>query len=203
MGAIFTSSNWRNQGLAGSLIESVIDQAQEQKFDGILLFSAIDTDFYTSFDFIGLGGLDFEIYPQNYSALNHSLSDSKKPRSNIRIESRNADILCQTARSALAQGQNSKFHFASFDPWFSETELIEILRCHSRWLARQPYGIARNRHYFSFQLARFLYFATYSTTNKTRWFLTIVKMNKEELLVMLSPNVVAQVCVYWNLSARI
>jgi len=183
LGAIFTAPTWRKQGLAGSLIESVINQAEEQNLDGVLLFSAIDKDFYTSLGFTSLGSLDFEICPQNYSHTN-SFSAGKiiSQYGNISIERRNAEVLFQKDRWELSNGQNIKFHFSSFDPWFSENELCEILRCHNRWIARQPYGIVRNRHYFSFQLARFLYFATYSTTSQTHWFLTIVQDEQKGII---------------------
>ncbi len=177
LGAIFTTPGWRKQGLAGSLIESLIDQAQERNLDGVLLFSAIDLEFYSSLGFMPLGSLDFEICPQNYSFTDSSLEDriARDLRNSISIESRNAEVLLRQDRLEMSKRRSPTFHFSSFEPWFSENELIEILRCHNRWVARRPYGIPRNRHYFSFQLARFLYFAAYSTTNRNEWVLTIAK----------------------------
>jgi predicted acetyltransferase len=176
LGAIFTAPNCRKHGLAANLIESLIDQAEKQNLDGVLLFSAIDKHFYTSAGFTSLGSFDFEICPQNYSNTNNFEGKIISAYGhNISIESRNAEILLQKDRLERFNGQDLKFHFSSFDPWISENELMEILRCHNRWIVRQPYGIARNRDYFSFQLARFLYFATYSKTNQNTWLLTIVK----------------------------
>lgn len=174
LGAIFTAAHKRQQGLASELIKSVVNQAKTDNLDGVLLFSAIDKTFYNQFGFENLGSLDFEIHPEIYSFTKAMPNLTDNFHKNILLDIRSTKQLKERHNPTEA-GNNVYLCFSSFEPWFSENELLEILRCYTRWLARQPYGIMRNRDYFSFQLARFLYFANYSTTNKANWFLTILK----------------------------
>jgi len=182
LGAIFTAPDWRNHGLATDLVEEVIAKAEEKGLDGLLLFSAIDKNFYFDFGFESLGSLDFEICPNNYSDKNIFLANKIDTIRSISIEIRSAKALCKADQVKNSSAYSFNFHFSSFEPWFSENELEEMLRCYQRWLARQPYGIDRNNFYFSFQLAKFIYFATYSTTHKASWFLTIAKNERKRII---------------------
>ncbi|HEY9754309.1 MAG TPA: GNAT family N-acetyltransferase [Oculatellaceae cyanobacterium] len=62
LGAVYTQSSFRNQGLASELINDVLDFCEDSSFDGVVLFSEIATEFYEDFGFESLGsGTDFEI----------------------------------------------------------------------------------------------------------------------------------------------
>ncbi len=51
IGAVFTPISLRRRGLAGELIEQLLDAARRESFDLALLFSAIGADYYRRFGF--------------------------------------------------------------------------------------------------------------------------------------------------------
>ena len=177
LGSVFTAINWRNKGLGSELIESVLQKAKEENIDGVLLFSAIDSNFYSSCGFRNLGSLDFQIRTYIYSLNNKVINDNKPGllEAEIFIETRSSEQLCKLDREQKIDEQNPRFHFSSFYPWIKENDLEEIVRCYSRWLIKQPYGIIRTYEHYAFQLAKFLYFSSYSKNNQCTLFLTIAR----------------------------
>lgn len=159
LGALFTALNWRNKGLAKKLIKTIIDQAKTKNINGILLFSEINPDFYASLGFKRLGNLDFEINPKFHT------QEKNIEKTEITIETRSSN--------GIATG--NKYNSITFKPWLSSDEFVEILRCHKRWLARQPYGIQRNGPYFSAQLNKLLYLNHSSQTSKRSLHMTLAK----------------------------
>ncbi len=169
LGAIFTSIEYRGQGLATNLVESIIDKSRQEKVDGILLFSDIDRRFYADCGFVDLGNLDVEIDNSFYSISDHVFTASHgdwATTNNSQIENRYIHVGAQT---------EPRFHFSSFSPWLEDLEIREVVACYSRWLARQPYGIVRTHNYFTFQLARHIFIANYSKNNKPKLCFTILK----------------------------
>ncbi len=177
LGAVYTAPDWRGQGLATRLVKSSIARAKQEDIAAILLFSAIDTEFYAACGFKILGNLDFELDPRLYSFNEPQYANGLEliPEKNISIDIRSAETLCSLDRAEKIKSGFAKFHFSSFLPWLSEEELLQLNRCHSNWLARQPYGIIRDNNYFAFQLAKFLFFSTYSSKSKATLSLTLAK----------------------------
>ncbi len=173
LGAIYTSAKYRGQGLATELVKSVIELAEQDNFDGILLFSDIDRQFYASCGFANLGNLDFQIDPFMYS-IEESTEFTEKFKKSVReqfyIEHKDAGVLPKL---------NILFRFSSFAPWIENNEWADLVACHNRWLARQPYGIFRPQNYFAFQLARYLFISTYSRSRKPRLCLTTIKRDRQ------------------------
>lgn len=165
LGAIYAPAARRGQGLATDLVKSVINRADEEGFDGLLLFSDIDRQFYASCGFTNLGNLDFHIDPRIYS-----IEEEANWPENFQIEHRQAEIF---------QQKDILFCFSSFSPWIENDQLANLLSCHSRWLARQPYGIVRSQSYFAFQLARYLFISNYSQNKMPQLCLTTVKNGRQ------------------------
>jgi predicted acetyltransferase len=59
LGALYTPKAYRNQGYASELIKSSISQLNSEYFDGIILYSDIESDFYEALGFAEIGGADF------------------------------------------------------------------------------------------------------------------------------------------------
>jgi predicted acetyltransferase len=62
LGAIYTLNAFRNQGFATKLITEVIEYCYNHKYDGAMLFSDIDPEFYSHFGFTELGSADFGVH---------------------------------------------------------------------------------------------------------------------------------------------
>lgn len=62
IGAVYTMERFRGKGYAADLIEQVTTSAEEDGYDGILLFSEIGTDYYAQFGFEEFGAAEFCIY---------------------------------------------------------------------------------------------------------------------------------------------
>jgi len=185
LSAIYTADARRNEGLATNLVKSIINRAKQEEIDAILLYSVIEKEFYAAHGFLSLGNLDFDLNPNIYAfeQTNTAKTNEKVNQylENISIDIRSAEGLIQQARQKKIKEKSPIFHFSSFSPWLSEAELLELIRCHKRWISRQPYGIVRHKDYFAFQLAKLLYFAAFSKNNKPTLFLTILR-NKAELM---------------------
>lgn len=165
LGAIYTLPAHRGKGLATSLVKSMINEAVQKSIDGLLLFSDIDRQFYAACGFLNLGNLDFEIDNNFYSLSANSSSEENLSWLDV---------------DNIPDEQETKFRFSSFSPWLESDEIDEILRCYNHWLSKQPYGILRTHNYFTFQLARHLFIATYSKNNKPKLCLTLLK-NKQTI----------------------
>jgi len=58
VGAVFTQEKFRGTGCAGDLIDDVIELAEAEGYDGLLLYTEIGTEFYAQFGFEELGSCD-------------------------------------------------------------------------------------------------------------------------------------------------
>lgn len=71
IGAVYTKVQERGQGLASDLLEELVEQALKQSIDGLLLFSDIGADFYSSHGFYPCGTASFDLnMPGNLSVKN-------------------------------------------------------------------------------------------------------------------------------------
>src|ERR1700736_522311 len=61
IGAIYTQLQHRNRGYATALIEAVIELCENQRYQGMILFSDIGPAFYTKFGFMQFGDAEFNI----------------------------------------------------------------------------------------------------------------------------------------------
>lgn len=124
IGAVYTRVQERGQGLASDLLEELVEHALKQDIDGLLLFSDIGEDFYSSHGFYPCGTASFNL------SLPGDISVKDKPDYQINLL-RNSDI-----------------------------QLLE--RHYQQWLARQPYGVCRDRFYWQYKINKEAYLADHS-----------------------------------------
>jgi GNAT superfamily N-acetyltransferase len=62
IGAVYTLEKYRSRGLAHQLIDDVIDLAEKESYDGVILYSEIGPEFYEEFGFVEVGATDFCAY---------------------------------------------------------------------------------------------------------------------------------------------
>jgi GNAT superfamily N-acetyltransferase len=75
LGAVFTLERFRMRGLAHQFIDEVVDLAEQEDYDGLILYSEIDPKFYEGLGFAELGAADFYIYlphPATWQTQNES-----------------------------------------------------------------------------------------------------------------------------------
>ncbi len=136
IGAVYTQLACRNMGHASELMEAAIELAKSEKFQGLLLFSDIDCGFYRRFGFEEIGAADLLI---------HLPFIKGKPvfPPHIKVEN-DADT------SIEIEGKQFDLH----NEKFLGEHLDYTTRHYRQWLRRQPYGIERDRQYFSYKLMR-------------------------------------------------
>jgi predicted acetyltransferase len=136
IGAVYTQLACRNMGHASALMEASIELAKSEKFQGLLLFSDIDCGFYSRFGFEEIGSADLLI---------HLPSLKSKPALPPHIKVEN-----DVTMSIEIEGKQFDLHSEKFLPH----HLDYTTRHYRQWLRRQPYGIDRDRQYFSYKLMR-------------------------------------------------
>jgi len=140
IGAVFTLNAFRGRGYATKMLEEVIELARSEERAGLLLFSDIGNSIYTEVGFEPVGALEFAIYLEP--------SDSVEVEVKPHVEK--------------TGGVNADADACRLKPAISEEAISEILRIHSGWLRRQPFGIVRNRGYLNFKLGRERYLHLHS-----------------------------------------
>lgn len=128
IGAVFTPEHFRGQGYAIKLMKHMIDLCKAREYDAVMLNSDIDPAYYEKSGFVQLGHTDFSLrFTDNY--VKHAVKDLDRRFSSGRDERCNIRDL-------------------------SLTDVSTMVRHHTRWLARQPYGFVRSDDYWHFKLAR-------------------------------------------------
>ncbi|HEY9778412.1 MAG TPA: GNAT family N-acetyltransferase [Planktothrix sp.] len=80
IGAVYTLHEFRSRGLAHQLIDDVIELADNENYDGLLLYSEIEPGFYEEFGFVELGAADFYAYlPRTQSSSDGSIATLLPP----------------------------------------------------------------------------------------------------------------------------
>lgn len=136
IGAVYTQMESRNRGYASELIQKTIELAKQESYDGLLLFSDIDCDFYARFGFEELGAADLLIHIPIIKG------KAQFPE----------QITGQDAGSIMIELNGRRFETAH--ERLSPEHLDFTARHYGQWLRRQPYGIVRDSSYFSYKLMR-------------------------------------------------
>lgn len=139
IGAVYTQKDYRHQGFASELMEKTIELARNEGYKGLLLFSDIDCDFYARFGFEEIGAADLLI---------HLPFIKGKPVFPPHINIGEDGTLKMETDDGNYELQQERL----------KSEHLDLTTRHYRqWLRRQPYGIDRDRQYFSFKLMRETY----------------------------------------------
>lgn len=136
IGAVYTQAESRNQGCASELIQEAIKLAKNESYDGLILFSDIDCDFYARFGFEELGAADLLInipFIKGKAQFPENITCQDAGRINILLDGR---------------------EFETRQERFLPEHVEYTARHYGQWLRRQPYGIVRDRNYFSYKLMR-------------------------------------------------
>ncbi len=159
IGAVYTQLSCRGKGYASELMEETIDLAKAENLEGLLLFSDIDCGFYSRFGFEEIGGADLLI---------HLPFLKVKPVFPSHMNVENEDIL-----TIELEGNKFQLSHETFRP----ESLDYAARHYRQWLRRQPYGIDRDRHYFSYKLMREMFLHNHSRLAWPALNITTVKKN--------------------------
>ncbi len=144
IGAVYTQLSCRNMGHASELMEAAIELARSENFQGLLLFSDIECEFYSRFGFEEIGAADLLI---------HLPFLKGKPVFPPHIKVENDAFM-----SIEIEGKQFDLHNEKFLP----DHLDYTTRHYRQWLRRQPYGIDRDRQYFSYKLMREMFLHNHS-----------------------------------------
>ncbi len=131
IGAVFTPENERGKGHAIDMLESVIDLAEDESFDALLLFSDIDPLFYER--------LGFELLPDNEF---HIWTNTPQFE--------------EWVRSGPEFVQDLPGRYPELSP-ATEALADDMVSHYRRYLPTRPYGLVRNEHYWRYKLNRSLY----------------------------------------------
>lgn len=152
--AVYSQIGLRFMGFAKRMLYSVIDDCKRRGVDGLILFSAIDKNFYETFGFTEIGGYDLLIYlPENETDFTEA----------------GAFSIDEAAR------------LCGFDLEISKDRITQLARYHRRWLSRQPYGIERTEDYFSFKFAREKFLTEHSRLNRPQLKVLSCSLSKGEI----------------------
>jgi hypothetical protein len=174
LGAIYTPEKFRGQGFATDLIEGLIDRFQEQSFDGIILFSDIDPEFYASLGFDQMGGSEFVMFlPDETQAVADLSKDDKS------FDPRCIEYHTLTKTTDLETSQNAS-GTGHLDPGLDEEIIANMTRHYARWLRRQPFGIERSEDYFTYKLGKERFIATHSKLSWPEMIVTIANLGINE-----------------------
>ncbi|HIA52009.1 MAG TPA: GNAT family N-acetyltransferase [Candidatus Melainabacteria bacterium] len=136
IGAVYTQLECRSMGYASQLVQETIELAKSEKYQGLILFSDIDCDFYARFGFTEIGSADLLIH------IPFIKGSPEFPK--------NIDCGDDGTISLTLEDKCFELHQERLFP-----EHLEFATRHYRqWLRRQPYGIVRDRSYFSYKLMR-------------------------------------------------
>jgi predicted N-acetyltransferase YhbS len=174
LGAVFTQEKFRGKGLAKDLIALLIDQFQEQSFDGVLLFSDIDPDFYRSMGFVQMGSREFAMFLPHEGQIETEADLGRHPSAAASVEYHTL-----TAADSQIQNKNAAFSY-HLDPGIESEVLAEMTRHYARWLRRQPFGVERSEEYFAYRLGRERFIAMHSKLGWPEMIVTITKLDCNE-----------------------
>lgn len=174
LGAVYTPEKFRGQGFATDLIEGLIDRFQEQSFDGILLFSDIDPEFYASLGFDQMGSSEFVMFLPDEVKVEDVLSEAKNGFASECIEyhtlTKTKDLT--TGRNASGSGH--------LDPGLEQDTIADMTRHYARWLRQQPFGIERSEDYFAYKLGKERFIALHSKLSWPEMIVTIANLGINE-----------------------
>lgn len=156
IGAVYTQIDCRHMGYASELMEAAVELAESENYQGMILFSDIDCEFYARFGFEEIGAADLlihlpflrgkPVFPSHISCEDESgaaLQNDRAKKSSI---------------SLTLDGKSFELHHEQFLP----EHLDFTARHYMQWLSRQPYGIVRDRNYFSYKLMREMFLHSHS-----------------------------------------
>jgi len=136
IGAVYTQLAHRNQGYASELMELSLQLAKDEGYKGLLLFSDIDCSFYERFGFQEIGAADLLIYLPFIKG---------KPDFPSHINIKEDGTITIDSDEGRFELHNERLRPEHLD---------SATRHYRQWLRRQPYGIDRDRQYYSFKLMR-------------------------------------------------
>lgn len=159
IGAVYTQLECRNKGCASELVERVIDLAKQESYDGLILFSDIDCQFYSRFGFEEIGSADLLIH------IPFLKGKTEFPE----------NIACGEGGSITIEVDGNSFE--TRQERFRKEHLDYAVRHYGQWLRRQPYGIVRDQNYFSYKLMRETFLHDHSKLAWPALNITTVKRN--------------------------
>lgn len=186
IGAVYTQLDCRHMGYATELMEAAAELAESESYQGMILFSDIDCEFYARFGFEEIGAADLLIHlpflkgkpafpshisceddcgadlndggaqnydTQNYDTQNYETQNGSTQNGSTKIDSpKNARI------NLTLDGKSFELLHEKLLP----EHLDFTARHYMQWLSRQPYGIVRDRNYFSYKLMREMFLHSHS-----------------------------------------
>jgi GNAT superfamily N-acetyltransferase len=157
IGAVYTLAAERGKGFAKKMLAEVIDLAYTDGKAGVYLFSDVGASFYEDLGFEPFYPGDFLIDLEPFSSKAAQIALPE----NIQI-----------SRSVQTIDANLSLHRATPASGLSEELIEDIVRHHSRWLPRQPFGLIQDRQYLSFKFGKEEFLSRHSSLHwplKTIW----------------------------------
>jgi|AGTN01.2.fsa_nt_gi Predicted acetyltransferase len=178
IGAVYTQLDCRHMGYASELMEAAVELAESENYQGMILFSDIDCEFYARFGFEEIGAADLLIhlpflkgkpaFPSHISCEEES-GTGVKDGSSISGSSIGGGSIDGSLPPTVDNAKNGSISLTLDGKSFElhhEKLLPEHLdftaRHYMQWLSRQPYGIVRDRNYFSYKLMREMFLHSHS-----------------------------------------
>lgn len=161
IGAVYTQLAERNRGYASKLMKETVKLARKEGYQGLILFSDIDCEFYSRFGFEEIGSADLLIH---------------LPFQKNRILPTNVTEIETGKFSIEADGQRLYVK----QELITEAHLDTLTRHYGQWLRTQPYGIRRSSHYFDFKLMREAFLHNNSRLSWPALSLTTISRNSEQ-----------------------
>jgi predicted N-acetyltransferase YhbS len=137
IGAVFTAERNRGKGWGHQLLEQMKDLCLERGYDAVMLNSDIDPAYYEKVGYESLSSRDFAI---------------RVTEESVRRTVRDLD-----RRFCSGRDERLKVRDATPD------DVPSMVRHHSHWLVRRPFGLLRSDEYWSFKLGREMYLHQHSS----------------------------------------
>lgn len=176
IGAVYTQLDCRHMGYATELMKAAVQLAESEGYQGMILFSDIDCEFYARFGFEEIGAADLLIhlpflkgkpaFPSHISCeddcgadLNDGGAQNDSTQNDTTQNNSTKNGNTKNARISLTlDGKSFDLHHEKLLP----EHLDFTARHYMQWLSRQPYGIVRDRNYFSYKLMREMFLHSHS-----------------------------------------
>ena len=170
LAAVYTQVSARKRGYATELINDVIDLCEDSGFDGIVLYSEINPDFYADFGFEEVGGVDFQLELAEPGCFLGAEAGGQEylviqPDQPASIKS--GAVVPPPLSGCSEEGFAIGMLTAGDIPWLS--------RHYSRWLRKQPFGMLRSSSYWQYKIVKEKYLSERSALSRPC--LNLIKVN--------------------------
>lgn len=151
IGAIYSMKAVRGCGFGREIVKQIVDYCFNNDYDGAILFSDIDPEFYDRLGFTEFGSADFSLHlPRHVTAEFSSAHSAGAPASRGQV-------------SAANPVDDSAGEATACVTYVEATDVPTMISIYSKWQRSQPFAYQRSELYLQYKLGREHYLAEHST----------------------------------------